>query len=107
MRDSLAEFPGTFAPALTGFEDVEHGRGVAVRIAPGSRTDMVEAYGSQPETRIAALGPCVRQTASGDGPPIKDRRDDLVRPLDPYLDRSPGAENARSHSGRHRLAGAP
>ncbi|MEO6809297.1 MAG: hypothetical protein ABI353_09330, partial [Isosphaeraceae bacterium] len=44
VRDALIELPGSFAPTLTGFEDAEHGRGVAVRIVPGSRTGMVEAY---------------------------------------------------------------
>jgi hypothetical protein len=68
VRDALMELPGSFAPTLTGFEDAEHGRGVAVGIGPRSRTGLVEAYGSQSETLTATLGPCLRERLRGTAP---------------------------------------
>ena len=62
IRDALAGLEGRFAPTLKGFEDVERGSGLTVRVSRILRSGSVEAYGLGADVLIRELKPRLRET---------------------------------------------
>jgi hypothetical protein len=55
LRDALQALPGSFVPTLRGFEDRLQQRGLLVELTPWTRSAVIEAYGTDPESFISLI----------------------------------------------------